>query len=291
MDRPRTPADLVENFPEILLWCGRTALEGFHQGRYTLKEDHSLVTETDKLIEGYLGDIFDHPEKNTWMIGEETRGQRGWDYIKDALRKNVWIIDPIDGTAPFANGLEQWGISMGWASKGEMKEGLVYFPLTKEIYWSDQGVSWQGKIGLDQKKGDLLTLRQKMVHPQREWNEGGMVALSQKMARQGGFTLTNPVQAHGAFIYSMVSLLKDQCLAYLADFSLWDAAGIWPIARNLGITGISRDQSGFSHRLDEGSSFFLDPEATQPWKVKDHVLFTASQKAQERLFPLLPPQA
>ncbi|MBD3280571.1 inositol monophosphatase [Candidatus Dojkabacteria bacterium] len=40
----------------------------------------------------------------------------------------IWIIDPIDGTRNFANGLNYFSISIAFFTKGEVKVGVVHAP-------------------------------------------------------------------------------------------------------------------------------------------------------------------
>ncbi len=42
--------------------------------------------------------------------------------------KRVWIVDPIDGTRNFANGLEYFSISIAFYAEGNIQVGVVYAP-------------------------------------------------------------------------------------------------------------------------------------------------------------------
>ena len=59
----------------------------------------------------------------TWprhgFIGEETGASH-------AERSHVWIVDPIDGTANFALGLQPWGVSVACLRDGDPIAGAVY---------------------------------------------------------------------------------------------------------------------------------------------------------------------
>lgn len=69
------------------------------------KSDHSPVTQVDGEIEAMFASSFDHPMKGSFLIGEETCNSHDEDYIQKALEGNTWVVDPIDGTSPFANRL------------------------------------------------------------------------------------------------------------------------------------------------------------------------------------------
>ena len=46
----------------------------------------------------------------------------------------TWVVDPIDGTAPYANHLPTWGISIGLMKNGAFTDGAVFLPRTAELY-------------------------------------------------------------------------------------------------------------------------------------------------------------
>jgi len=50
-----------------------------------------------------------------------------------------WIIDPIDGTTNFMHGIPFWAISMGLVFKGRPVAGVVFNPITDELYWAERG--------------------------------------------------------------------------------------------------------------------------------------------------------
>jgi len=50
-----------------------------------------------------------------------------------------WIIDPIDGTTNFLHGIPHFAISIGLEMDGEMIAGLVFNPITDEMYYAEKG--------------------------------------------------------------------------------------------------------------------------------------------------------
>ena len=49
-------------------------------------------------------------------------------------QKNRWIIDPIDGTLNFLNGIPQFAISIGYEENGEIKCGIIFNPIMNEMF-------------------------------------------------------------------------------------------------------------------------------------------------------------
>jgi len=53
--------------------------------------------------------------------------------------KNRWIIDPIDGTMNFLNGLPQFAISVGYEEDNEIKCGVIFNPISNEMFCAEKG--------------------------------------------------------------------------------------------------------------------------------------------------------
>lgn len=91
-----------------------------------------MVTMADCEVEAYVrrcvGEVF--PEDA--VMGEEQGGeQAGAEYL--------WIIDPIDGTACFVNGMYSWCISVCVVRNGETIIGVVYDPNAHEMFHAKKG--------------------------------------------------------------------------------------------------------------------------------------------------------
>ena len=50
-----------------------------------------------------------------------------------------WIVDPLDGTTNFLHGVPHFAISIAAEQQGELHAGVVYQPLTDELYWAEKG--------------------------------------------------------------------------------------------------------------------------------------------------------
>lgn len=93
---------------------------------------NNLVTEVDhaseKLIIGIIRESFpDH-----YILTEESG-----DLPKNSNVK--WIIDPIDGTVNYANGIPLCCVSIGVEKDGEMIMGAVYNPFMDEFFFAEKG--------------------------------------------------------------------------------------------------------------------------------------------------------
>ncbi|GAX16169.1 myo-inositol-1(or 4)-monophosphatase [Fistulifera solaris] len=71
------------------------------------------------------------------LIGEETTGTE--DIPPLSKEHPTWIIDPIDGTTNFVSGLPLTCVSIGLCVEGKPVLGVVYAPMTDELYIAVSG--------------------------------------------------------------------------------------------------------------------------------------------------------
>ncbi len=105
------------------------------------KSSHvDLVTEADKACEEYILDKIKKNYPNHSILSEETgKSDKESDYL--------WIIDPIDGTTNFAQGLPIFSISIALQYKNKSVLGVIYVPMLNEMFEAinRQGAFLNGK--------------------------------------------------------------------------------------------------------------------------------------------------
>jgi myo-inositol-1(or 4)-monophosphatase len=104
----------------------------FHDREY--KADGSVVTEADRDIEDFLCDRIAELSPDSNCVTEE----RPRDFREGAAL--TFVIDPIDGTDNFSNGMHNWSISIG-VLDSELKPigGIVYAPRLDLLIFADLG--------------------------------------------------------------------------------------------------------------------------------------------------------
>lgn len=85
--------------------------------------------ETEELIKKRVDEAF--PEDA--FFGEETGG------IEPKPGQGIWVVDPIDGTAPFVKGIAMWCVSIAFMVDGRLKFGLIYDPTHDELFSALEG--------------------------------------------------------------------------------------------------------------------------------------------------------
>ena len=137
---PACPSDLV-TFADALGDIAGDLLRRSARASVTIdmKNDGSPVTEVDRAVETALRDAIRRVHPAHGVIGEEFGADR-----PDA--EFVWIIDPLDGTREFIQGLPLFGTLIALAHGGEIVLGLAEQPLTRDRWLGAEGhgTIWNG---------------------------------------------------------------------------------------------------------------------------------------------------
>jgi myo-inositol-1(or 4)-monophosphatase len=99
------------------------------------------VTAADRAAENTMRALIRKTFPGHGVIGEEYGDER-----TDA--EYVWVLDPIDGTKSFINGMPTWGTLIGLMRFGEPVFGLMHQPFTRERFSGDGGAArYRGPAG------------------------------------------------------------------------------------------------------------------------------------------------
>ncbi len=97
------------------------------------KSPGDFVSSADKRTERILVDELQKAHPEYGIVTEETG------IINKSNIKNRWIIDPIDGTMNFLNGIPQFAISIGYEEDNEIKCGVIFNPIMNEFFCAEKG--------------------------------------------------------------------------------------------------------------------------------------------------------
>ena len=112
-----------------------------HQNRHKIDlqvEEKGIdgpVTRVDRYIEQLTIDTLRKSYKNHSFLGEEFGFQEGNGHDADWC----WIIDPLDGTLNFINGVPHFCVSIAVQHKGITQHGVIYDPVKDELFSASRG--------------------------------------------------------------------------------------------------------------------------------------------------------
>ncbi len=119
----------------------------------SVKGPTDFVSNADINAEKIIIDELSKSKKNYSILSEETG------YIKNKDEKNIWIIDPIDGTSNFLHGIPHFAISIALQSHDEIICGLIFDPIKNEMFYSEKN------------NGSFLNNKRIRVSKKRDINE------------------------------------------------------------------------------------------------------------------------
>ncbi|WP_158217595.1 inositol monophosphatase family protein [Lottiidibacillus patelloidae] len=184
------------------------------------KGDHAnLVTFVDQEVEKFLVDNILEKYPDHGVVGEEG-------VFENVLTnfETEWVIDPIDGTTNFIHNFPFYGISVGIVHKGEGLIGVVYNPVTDELFYGQKG---NGAYV----NGDRLTispeiqLSEALVATSMFWeNIWTKDALHHSIIQL--YKETRGVRMVGGAAITLCEIAKGTLNAYIVPMlSTWDYAG------------------------------------------------------------------
>lgn len=150
---PEDKRHILELAIEWAMEAGKMQREKFRDNRLqmdTKSSLHDVVTEVDKACENLLIERISTHYPNHSILGEETGEHR-----KDSDWE--WVVDPLDGTNNYSQGLPIFCVSIGVRYKGETQVGVVYLPYLDELFTASrgEGASWNGRFIHVSRKKDL----------------------------------------------------------------------------------------------------------------------------------------
>ena len=92
-----------------------------------------FVSSADKRTEKTIIEELQKAHPEYGIITEETG------IINKSNIKNRWIIDPIDGTMNFLNGIPQFAISIAYEENNEIICGVIFNPISNEMFCAEKG--------------------------------------------------------------------------------------------------------------------------------------------------------
>ncbi|WP_052341765.1 3'(2'),5'-bisphosphate nucleotidase CysQ [Salinarimonas rosea] len=135
----QTRADLASSLEEAAREAGDIARGYFREGEKTTarvwnKAGGSPVTEADVSVDAFLKVRLSQLLPEAGWLSEETRD--------DPARLDsrlVWIVDPIDGTRAFLNGIADWSVAIALLVDGVPTLGVVHAPAREGFYEAQAG--------------------------------------------------------------------------------------------------------------------------------------------------------
>ena len=116
------------------------ALEQFRTGIAVESKtaETDLVTEADRAAQRRVIEVIEASYPDDAIVGEED------DALKEVPERGpAWIIDPIDGTNNFVDGIRIWGTAVAAVEDGEPVAAAIVLPAVGDIYTADRNNAYR----------------------------------------------------------------------------------------------------------------------------------------------------
>ena len=130
--------------------AGAVQLDAFRSGDLgvqTKSNVYDVVTRIDKECEALIGRRIAERFPDHALLGEEDgeRGKAGSDWR--------WVVDPLDGTTNYSQGLPVFAVSIALQHRGETVVGVVFAPRLDELYTAVRGGgAWLAERGKEPRR-------------------------------------------------------------------------------------------------------------------------------------------
>ena len=116
----------------------------YYNADYEIKDKgyHNPVTTADHEADTRLKEILLNARPDYGWLSEETV-----DSLKRLEKERVWVVDPLDGTKEFIEGVPHFVVSIALVESGQPTIGILYNPVTGETFTAtqDEGACLNGE--------------------------------------------------------------------------------------------------------------------------------------------------
>jgi histidinol-phosphatase len=240
-----------------LAWFG-------HRLPVELKADATPVTEVDRAAERAMREAIATRFPDDAVLGEEeglTGGRSG----------RRWVLDPVDGTKLYAEGIPLWTTLIGLEVDGEPLLGVADAPALGERYHATLGAgAWRGDRRLAVSGVDALADAFVLHSPLGEWASDGTEEPLIRVARRArGTRGLSDAWGHLLVAQGSAEALLEHEPCYAWD---WTATGV-----------ILREAGGTLTRLDGTPPTHGEDLLVSNGKVHDEILDGLGQPARAQV--------
>jgi len=222
---------------DVAAAAGRLLMERYERvERVDYKSARDIVTEVDHLSEELIiAAIRDH-SRGDGILAEESGAQSAAGGAAPTSGEGrVWIIDPVDGTINYANGIPFFCVSLALAVDGRPAVGVVLDPTRAEVFaaTADGAATLNGQVVATSEKDKLTDFVVQMALT------GKSVATRVRNVRKA--IRISRSMGSSALALSYVAKGRFDAFIQQSGMSNWDVAAAGLIAERAGATVTAMD--------------------------------------------------
>ncbi|MEK6221125.1 MAG: hypothetical protein N2D54_02655 [Chloroflexota bacterium] len=183
----------------------------------TLKPDKTVVTEADLAADEFISMGISENYPQELILSEEANT------ITDGDKSTVWIIDPLDGTNNFSQGLAIWGVSIARVVNGYPETAALYFPVVNELYSAQKNV------------GAFYNQTQIKLNSKNKRPETGIFTCCTRTLKYYKTSIPYTTRIWGSTTYDMCNVARGTvAIGFQATPKIWDIAAGWLVLQEAG---------------------------------------------------------
>ena len=191
------------------------------------KKNAELVTDTDVAVDQFIAEQLERHFPGEPRLTEELSPE------KESLEREgpLWVVDPIDGTVNFAQGLPHVAVSIAWARSGQVQIGVVHAPFLEETFTAlrSEGARLNDK---QIRASTASALEKSLVATGFPYRREGRAPLVRRLAAV--LEHCQDVRRCGSAALDICNVACGRLDAYYESVSPWDCAAGLLIAREAG---------------------------------------------------------
>lgn len=209
--------------------AGEIALRHYGRTRVEVKDNETVITAADREVEAFLRQRLLELLPQAAFIGEETARDAA---ALQAARESEWgwVVDPIDGTAGFVDGLDLFCISIGLMHHGHPYAGALHFPVLNHFYTGlrGEGAEYDGQ--------PIRVLEEEPIQDRR------VLYVDAYAHRLFRFRYTGKIRSMSSTALHYALVARGVAVGALSNAHIWDYAAVAAILEEAG--GVLRHLNG-----------------------------------------------
>lgn len=251
---------------------GAVALEFLPASAPDLKADQTVITKADRAISKLCRDLLEPVLKDPEHILIDEEDPKVAGYLDQAIIDKtpyIWSVDPIDGTRLYANRMPTFGISLGLLKDGRPWLGVVYFPVLKELFFSDGAYAYYVTDAFGPREH-----RQLIVPIDENIGPKSIFFCNDTFFQKFNWSDRDfHIMIHACAVVNLCWPAIGRGMGCFLKSSLWDFAGSWPIMKAAGMDFRSVRTGEVIDKIHAG----LFQKAPKAWELNEYYLISSAR--------------
>ena len=214
--------------------AGEILKRHFANPQYTITEKSGVdfTTQADTETDAFIRRVILREYPDAALLTEETAPDNQ-NYSDLGKAKQLFIVDPLDGTTNFKHGVPHFAISIAEVVYGEVVTAIIYKPISDELFMATKDQEGATKNGKPIKVSATQALREAVIACDWPWDLGKRHFIPEWLSKL--HPKVRQIKIMGSAVSDLASLASGTIDVYIhAYLKPWDVAGASLIVEKAG---------------------------------------------------------